>query len=171
MFLRVHVAAAITFVLLGGSLAFSSIPASAGVDHGGETHPGLKASSLDITQEVDTAVAGTPPTFSSAVCNTYTGAKVCFDKTGDDIWVLDTLSDGHAARADWGNYLWDGDSWQEYRWGDCTSSLKAGNWGVCRKDFYENTSMNAFGSRGSYVGINACETYCNMEGTDIYNDA
>ncbi|MFF3751859.1 hypothetical protein ACFYYH_15600 [Streptomyces sp. NPDC002018] len=53
---------------------------------------------------------------------------------------------------DWQNELWDGQYWLAYRSGSCSASqLNTGQWGVCNKDLYENTSINHYEGRGSKV--------------------
>jgi hypothetical protein len=98
--------------------------------------------------EYDYAVAATPPS-SGLTCVSASGAKACFQKYGDKIWILDTSGTTYAAVAPWENYLWNGSSWQLYRTGNCYNRLGKGVWGVCNKDFYEDSSTNAYGSTGS----------------------
>ncbi|MEU2427481.1 hypothetical protein ABZ619_41960 [Streptomyces sp. NPDC007851] len=105
------------------------------------------------------AVAGTPGAgaFGSDDCISITGGEACFQKYGDVMWVKDTLSDGYPANGDYENYLWNGSSWQLYRFGDCVNHLTAGHWGYCNKDFYEDSTYpNAYGSKGSGIRLFVC---------------
>jgi hypothetical protein len=71
-----------------------------------------------------------------------TGAEACFEKYGDKWYVKDTKSDGHSATASWINYLSDGRSWIPYRHGSCVNKSGAGKWGLCNKDYYEDSTTN-----------------------------
>lgn len=114
--------------------------------------------------EWDTAVAGTPPQDFSGGCVTMTGAKACFEKNGDKWWVLDTVGDGHSATASWENWLYDGVEWVVWRSGSCVNKLGKGNWGVCNKEYYENSTINVYGFAGSEVFWEAC-IYDSANGT------
>lgn len=107
-------------------------------------------------EENDTAKAGTP-NFSAhpATCTTWDDTEACFQPYGDFIWVKDLVADGHSAYGEWVNNLRDGYGlWYGYRSGTCTNNLGYGKWGVCSKDFYENsTDPNAYGGQGSEIGI------------------
>ncbi len=103
------------------------------------------------------ATAGTPPQLDSAQCHEIDASVACFEPSGDKIWVLDHKADGKAAAGYWENYLRDsaGD-WIIYRNGQCTNHLTAGNWGYCNYDFYEDTSSNADGGKGSGIRVYPC---------------
>ena len=176
-----HMASAVIAAGIVGSLI--SIPAAGAAASGiPKVRHGMKLSAPNsttalsvvaspaISAENNSAVAGTPPQFTSGECITYTGAKACFDKATDNFWVLDSLADGHSARNAWGNWLWDGSKWQYYRYGDCTNSLGNGHWGVCDKDLYENSSTNALGGQGSEVDVWACVVECSDQ-LEMANDA
>ncbi|MEV5148186.1 hypothetical protein AB0L14_28285 [Streptomyces sp. NPDC052727] len=90
------------------------------------------------------------------VCATASGAEGCFVKYGDKFTVADTKSDGYSAAVSWDNYLWDGSHWRLYRSGGCYNSAGAGTTGFCNYDFYENTSTNAYGAKGSKLVFQAC---------------
>ncbi|MFB7496620.1 hypothetical protein ACFC09_18360 [Streptomyces sp. NPDC056161] len=104
--------------------------------------------------EWDTAEAGSPP--SGMACVDLTGSTACFQKYGDKWWVKDTDPDGHSATASWKNTLWNGSAWILYRQGSCVNKLGAGKWGVCNKDYYEQSSKNYYGYPGSSLAWQAC---------------
>jgi hypothetical protein len=145
----VAVAAAILGPILGQPTAATAAPQG--------MSPVAGQVSPQAVEEVDTAVAGTPPAFSANECTNNNVTKVCFEPHGDKVWVLDLASDGNAASGLWENYLWNGGAWQLYRQGMCMNKLSYGHWGVCNKDFYEDsTNPNAYGSKGSGLRIYAC---------------
>lgn len=116
-----------------------------------------------LAYETNYAVAGTP-NFDGCADNTYTVA--CFEKYGDRWWVGLHVSSG---RAEWRNELWNGSKWVLYREGSCISNLGAQTWGACNKDYYENSSVNAYGYRGSRLWWRACDSTCSSWVWD-YND-
>ncbi|WP_019854254.1 hypothetical protein [Actinopolyspora mortivallis] len=86
--------------------------------------------------EWNKASPGTPP--SGIPCSEpIPGAIACFEPYGDKYWVKDTVADGHSAAADWDNYR--NGNW--YRQGGCVNSLGKGNWGVCNKNHYEDSTV------------------------------
>ncbi|MGW1958359.1 hypothetical protein ACWCPI_37370 [Streptomyces sp. NPDC001920] len=117
---------------------------------------GRTAATTAAASEIDYAVAGSPP--SDRICTSAQGSTGCFRKYGDQWWVLDTDSP-YAAIVNWENQLWDGASWRSYRNGNCENLLGEGNWGVCNKDYYENSSLNAYGSYGSRLRWRACGVF------------
>ncbi|MET8568963.1 hypothetical protein [Streptomyces sp. NPDC004783] len=96
--------------------------------------------------DYDQATPGSLP--SDAICTSVTSGNGCFRKYGDQFWVRKWDAVSFDVR--WENELWDGQRWLTYRMGTCTAyTLDVGQWGVCNKDFYENSSTNAYGSQGS----------------------
>lgn len=94
------------------------------------------------------AVPGSFP--PDAICMSVTSGNGCFRKYGDQFWVRNWDSPRVGLEVRWENDLWDGNRWQTYRLGSCSAyKLRTGQWGACNKDFYENTSTNKWGSRGS----------------------
>jgi hypothetical protein len=87
--------------------------------------------------ELNTAVAGTPP--SGLSCVSATGVTICYEKDGDIWWVKDTKADSASAVADWLNYR-NGDL---YRQGGCRNALGSGKWGYCNKNYYETSRLVA----------------------------
>ncbi len=87
--------------------------------------------------ELDSAVAssGPPP---GLLCPAVAGAIACFDPYGDRWYVKDTAADSASAEARWNNYL----SNELYRTGICRNSLGAGRWGVCNKNYYEQSTVH-----------------------------
>lgn len=121
---------------------------------------GLVMASPAAAFETDTAVSANPPleigNHESSVCKTMTGAAACFQKYGDVLWVEDTASNGASASVYWENYLWNGSSWVFWRQGKCVNSLGNLHWGKCDKDFYEDSTLNPLGSRGSGIRVYPC---------------
>ncbi|MET9451768.1 hypothetical protein [Streptomyces cinerochromogenes] len=142
---------------LGGMLL---LPGSASAANPVTAAPAVQA------YEWDTAVSGgTPPQDCLANAISRTGSEACFERYGDVLWVKDTSADGHSATNSWDNYLADsGGNWTLYRQGSCVNKLGSGKWGYCNKDFYENSSANAYGGRGSSVDYAAC-VYDSADGT------
>lgn len=115
----------------------------------GMSHPAAAA-------ETDTAVSSGTPTNASCITE-LSGAEACFKPDGDILYVLDTSRDGHDVYAKWDNQLRDSSgSFRSYRTGSCRSSLGYGNWAACNKDFYEDSSDNAYGGNGSRILLYAC---------------
>ncbi|AXI78291.1 hypothetical protein [Peterkaempfera bronchialis] len=100
--------------------------------------------------------AVSPALSADSVCASVTGARVCFVKYGDKFTVEDTSADGYSAVAVWNNYLWDGSAWVLYRAGACVNSNGNGTVATCNYDFYENTTTNPYGAKGSQIVFQAC---------------
>ena len=113
-----------------------------------------------IGEEYNTGKAGNPPAFGAGDCRVEGWGTACLHRYGDVIWIKDSRGDGFSAEADWENYLWDGSAWRLYRRGRCVNNLKAGHWAYCNKDFYEDQSINIYGTKGSGLRIDACEIAC-----------
>jgi hypothetical protein len=64
-----------------------------------------------------------------------TGARACFQPTGDRMYVQGTDEGGHPAVGVWHHYLGDG-QWSK---GYCRNALGAGRWGVCNYDLSEDS--------------------------------
>ena len=94
----------------------------------------------------------------NSICQAINAATACFSMSGDDWYVLDRFPDGLAVYVNWQNQLMNNvGSWSLYRSGQCRSNLGTSNWGVCYKDYYENsTANNAYGGKGSQLRWQAC---------------
>ncbi|MET7376423.1 endonuclease/exonuclease/phosphatase family protein [Micromonospora arida] len=92
--------------------------------------------------EVNTAVAGTPPGGLPCVSNTY--VTVCWENSGDRIWVRDDEADGKRAVAEWFAGANRTDYWRN---GICNNSLGSGVWGQCNKDMVEGSEIGLRGTR------------------------
>ncbi|MFE9356182.1 hypothetical protein [Streptomyces olivaceoviridis] len=134
--------------------AISSIPALASGASAGSSPAGVSKTSAITVPLRATGPAASPA--ADQVCATVSGAEGCFVKYGDKFTAEDTASDGYSAVVYWTNYLWDGSSWRPYRTGGCLNSAGAGTKGTCNYDFYENTSTNAYGAKGSQLAFKAC---------------
>jgi hypothetical protein len=152
-------AAAASILALAPPAAASAPPAAASA-------PSVLAGGDD---GVAIAVAGSPGGIYDSDCITVTGGIACFQRYGDKIWVEHTGS--KAAAASYENHLWDGNSWELYRWGQCWNSLAVGKWGYCNKDFYEDqTKPNAYGSKGSGIRLYICLSTCGSDNIWVRND-
>ncbi|GAA2706744.1 hypothetical protein [Micromonospora olivasterospora] len=151
-------------VLVGGAA-----PASASAD---TTVPARAAvAGIGTMDAPDNAVPGSPPT--GLHCTATQGVQGCFKKYGDQWWVQDTASDVTAyAAVLWENHLRDGSgSWGLYRSGECNNRLGDGRWGVCNKDYWEDSSHNAWGGYGSRLRWRSCGVYgCTSWSNWVYND-
>ncbi|MBT8224516.1 MAG: hypothetical protein HKP61_19765 [Dactylosporangium sp.] len=132
---RKGLSAIVALVMATGLVAFTAAPASASV-----TTP---------VYEWNTAVAGTPPSFTKCTSSTYIGsgdvqAIACYVEGSDDFWVKDTKVDGYSAAADWILAVPNGISMEIVRRGICINSLGGGKWGVCKKNFDEAGTLGWF---------------------------
>ncbi len=85
--------------------------------------------------EWNNAKASAAPT-GDYYCAHTTGSLVCFKPDGDKIYVKDTKGDHYSAVMRW---------YTDYgRWGTCRNALGSGKWGVCDKDFAEQSHYLAF---------------------------
>jgi hypothetical protein len=104
-------------------------------------------------------------------------AAGCFKKYGDAFYVQDQGADGLETFVQWENQLKNSaSSWVGYRSGACRNSLGAYNWGVCNKDFYENSTTNNQGGKGSRIRFRVCvdgvfSDDCTSYSEWLYNDA
>ena len=116
-------------------LMLTLLPAAASAapgDSPADSYPS-GGSTAAVATEFNRAVAGNPP--SGLPCAAVIGAAACYQEAGDRWWVLDTRSDGASADAVWQNWR-NGDL---YRQGICRNSLGSGKWGVCNKNYYEDS--------------------------------
>lgn len=107
-------------------------------------------------EETDKGVPSGAP--SSGTCITeITGATGCFQPYGDVIYIKDTSLDGYSVYVKWQNEIRNSSgTWHSYRNGKCTSDRGKGDWAKCDKDFYEASSTNALGGKGSRIKLTAC---------------
>jgi hypothetical protein len=122
------IAALLMTMLPGTASASGAAPSNTPTDH-------YTASVTAAASEIDQAVAGSPP--SGLPCVATTGATACFEAYGDKWWVKDTDSDSASAEALWQNFR----GGSLYRDGICRNSLGNGTWGVCNKNYYEDSSL------------------------------
>ncbi|MEU4659480.1 hypothetical protein AB0G32_37055 [Streptomyces sp. NPDC023723] len=84
----------------------------------------------------------------------------CFVKYGDVLGVTysDWFGDPMRTSVQWTNRLKNASGqWVTYRQGECFNDNGFSSyWSVCNKDFYESSSLNALGGRGSQLQIKAC---------------
>ncbi|MFE9636988.1 hypothetical protein [Streptomyces sp. NPDC006463] len=140
------------------------------------------ASAADGRQD-STAIAA-DSVASDAECWRYedswssnTLAVGCFSKSTDDIYVQDSTWNSVNTYVAWTNEIRSSDgSWGYFRSGTCVNAHNAPNWGVCYKDFYEHSTVNAHKGRGSRIMLSVCEDNILTPGSDctytgwIYND-
>ncbi|MFJ8795802.1 hypothetical protein [Streptomyces sp. NPDC102462] len=85
------------------------------------------------------------------------GNRACFRKNGDQWFIYDGSAGGWPS-VDWENQLVDKDGiWHSYRSGECVNPWPYDNWGVCNKDYYESSTLNKLGGRGSQVRFRLCQ--------------
>jgi hypothetical protein len=144
-------------------LSVALLDASPAAAAGAGTSPTAGSVSTILSMEENTAVAGTPSGFDyNTDCYYGPRATVCFEKTGDKIWVEDVDPDGWAAVGYWQNFLRDSSgNWNNpWREGRCTNNLTYGHWGYCNKDFYEDTTYNPYDGWGSGIRLWDCSRGC-----------
>jgi len=73
-------------------------------------------------------------------CAKTTGSIVCYERTGDKVWVKDTLADGTSAVAKWSFSFGS-------RVGYCRNRLGASRWGVCDHEFDEEFTFQWWAAR------------------------
>ncbi|GGM21256.1 hypothetical protein GCM10011608_02400 [Micromonospora sonchi] len=123
------------------------------------------------------SVSGSQP--SDAICvglnqgTTRPIAAGCFKRYGDQWWVGHDLKRGEVVTLEWENYLRAPDSggysyWKIYRTGYCY--LDTPGWGVCNKDYYEHSSTNYYGMKGSEVYWRVCVRGQCSQWEVTYND-
>lgn len=131
------------------ALAADSVDDSAGAD-----------TSTAVTVEETTASADAPDTTALAACVDKQEAWGwgCFKRSGDAVYVLDTLDNGQQTYVYWENYLLaSNDLWKKYRAGRCYAPLPYSMKG-CKYNFYEWSTKNPYGGKGSGLRIWVCET-------------
>lgn len=113
----------------------------------------LIATGLTMTTSSSAFAAG-----SFCTSTPTSGAEACFVKAGDSIQVADKNADDYSAGAVWYQQLYNDNTgqWVEYTEGTCMNSAGANTTKTCKYDFYENTTLNPFGSYGSRVDLRAC---------------
>ncbi|QFZ18541.1 hypothetical protein [Saccharothrix syringae] len=126
--------AAAVAALLTMTLSAPASASSSASDAPADRYAGGPATTA-VDAEFNQAVAGTPP--SGLPCVSTTGATACFEANGDKWWVRDTAADSASAEAFWENYR----GGSLYRTGVCRNSLGNGKWGVCNKNYYEDSGL------------------------------
>lgn len=128
--------------------------------------------------DIATAVSSVPSDAQTHCRVLINEAAGCFRKYGDSWYVQDEGADGLQTYVKWTNQLYNSSgNWVNYRTGTCHNQLGAYNWGVCNKDYYEDSSVNALGGVGSRVSFEVCvdgvisDTCVAYAGGWVYNDA
>ncbi|WP_433134008.1 hypothetical protein ACQPWW_17400 [Micromonospora sp. CA-240977] len=87
----------------------------------------------------------------------------CFQKYGDRWWVRQIGNDiTTRAYIEWENELaaYQGPlgtpNYEVYRDGQCLAAPSTSQWSTCEKDYYENSSTNYFGLKGSRLYWHVC---------------
>lgn len=140
-------------VMLAASLAVAAPAAAAPASPRGAVQvvtDDVDAQSTDGTQYANPGSPSSLEVLEGTTCQAGDGVTACFQRYGDIVWVHN-YSGGNVVRAHWSNWLWDGDSWEFWRNGDCVMEWEG--WGYCNKDFYEDSSVNAYGSTGSGIRV------------------
>lgn len=115
----------------------TAVPASASVSEEAVSVQSMSGVAAAADLELDFAVAGSLPARSRLTCNAYSKVEICYEKSGDKWWVRDNDADGASAGVLWRNVR----NGANYRSGLCFSSLSAGAWGYCNKNYYEDSSL------------------------------
>jgi hypothetical protein len=119
---------------------------------------GADSSTLVTLEDAGTvaAAASSFPTDCTSISVSGWGIG-CFHRNGDLIYVKDTSGNGQAAYVYWENYLrTSSGTWKLRRYGTCTN-YSVGVVGSCDYNFYEDTTLNAFGGHGSGVRVWICQ--------------
>ncbi|NUP77763.1 MAG: hypothetical protein HOV96_09485 [Nonomuraea sp.] len=90
-------------------------------------------SAVAASPEFDFAKSAPEGPEPGSPCTSNPVVKACFQSDGDKIYIKDMKADGQAAYTDWA--ILGG------RYGQCATKLRAGNWGVCDKDFPERQTI------------------------------
>ncbi|QFZ18783.1 hypothetical protein [Saccharothrix syringae] len=98
--------------------------------------PAPPAAAADPEPEINQAVPGSPPAGLPCTKDPYNKTKMCWQHSGDIIWVINYSSHWGAYGYWWNYYPTDGDF---YRQGRCISYLAYNTWGYCNKDMHENS--------------------------------
>lgn len=133
--------------------------------------------------EENTATSVRGPQPPDAICEsvglpTSRFAGGCFKRYGDEWWVTQNALYGEKVYVDWENYLlapgpfFGGSHWELYRTGRCyLNTLSEFAWGVCNKDYYEHSSTNFYGLKGSQLRWRVCvQGWSCSSWTSRYND-
>ncbi|GHH80465.1 hypothetical protein GCM10018781_60900 [Kitasatospora indigofera] len=139
-----------------------ALGAAAFVITGALALPSPAQARVAITWEEDFATSSAPVFCDVVSLSGYTdGGFSCFQKYGDVLQVRTGASDanGNIRRmsVQWKNELKDKNgNWNLYRYGECFNDLGTDLYGVCNKDFYEDSTTNKLGGKGSRLAIKHC---------------
>ncbi|MFC8534178.1 hypothetical protein ACFUJY_09495 [Streptomyces sp. NPDC057249] len=108
-------------------------------------------------EEVDKGVATGEPSGAMTCIVEVAGATGCFKPYGDVIYTRDNSFDAYSVYAKWQNQIRDSSgTWHAYRNGKCTNDRGQGDWAKCDKNFYEASTTNAYGGKGSRIKLTVC---------------
>lgn len=108
----------------------AATPASAADDLCSVRFPGDSTCEYNVATNMGTG----GPQIQEPCASTESGAKVCFVKYGDYLWVYDGADDGKSAVAIW-------EVSGSNRHGICRNLSGHGNWARCNKNFEENRTI------------------------------
>jgi hypothetical protein len=157
-------AAALSFV---ATVAVAS-PAVAAEDTTGQASGAFVDDSVGADESADGIIAedltvGVPaeaaPTASQCDIVFYNSwGETCFQRNGDKVWVIDSNHNLKTAYAYWENYLRTSNgTWKLQRWGSCRTTGQVFLWHTCSYNFYEDTTLNSKGGKGSGIRLWICQ--------------
>jgi hypothetical protein len=164
---RIRIALGTAALLVLAAVGTAS-PAAAADDTGGQATGAFvddsvgadETSSVIVAESDDVGlVADAGPTASQCPIVFYNSwGETCFQKHGDKIWIIDTSHNSKAAYAYWENYLKKPDgTWKYLRSGKCHATGYVLDWHTCANNFYEDTSVNSYGGKGSGIRLWICQ--------------
>lgn len=120
---------------------------------------GADSTTVLSTEDADTAVVAESTSYPCIGGERSGWGDGCFQPHGDLIWVKDISNNNRSAYVYWQLYLrTSSGSWKLRRAGTCSSSSQTvGYWAECDYDFYEDTTLNAYGGKGSGVRVYVCQ--------------
>ncbi|WP_406416551.1 hypothetical protein OH809_38505 [Streptomyces sp. NBC_00873] len=133
----------------GRTLGMAALTAFALLASSGNAHA--------ITWEEDVADLSAQKNCSLVSLSGWTDAFSCFQKYGDVLQVYTAQTDTVMRMSvQWRNEIKKKDGgWELYRYGECFNDLGTRTFGVCNKDFYENSTVHN-GYQGSRISIKHC---------------
>ncbi|MGI5328463.1 hypothetical protein [Actinomadura nitritigenes] len=115
------------------ALGFGAYLPAAGASPATNTANTHAGSPLAYSFEWDNAVLDDSGPSDRTACISSSGARVCYESSGDYIWVYDSSGDGASAVARW---------YTDYgRWGTCRNAHGKGHWAYCNKNFAEGAAI------------------------------
>jgi hypothetical protein len=161
---RLNLALGAAVIAAGAVLTVASpamaedVPVASPPDPAVDDSLGADTSSGLIAEDAKTAVPHSLPKDCIGPGQIPTVGDGCFHRYGDQIYVEDTANNGYTTYVYYQLYLYtSAKTWKLRRAGQCYAH-GVDSWGECDYDFYEDSTVNAYGGKGSGVRIYLCET-------------